>query len=147
MRPRKHRRKNGSGLVEAAAALVLLLPLFLVLLAVTAEVVQVYLIKDALTAASHQAARQLTLSYWQNSQIATSRSLQESTVFDKIRINNMIVNSAQFSTANFDLNADPPVVTVGVVYTCGKWGLPAFRPDVLKLGSFTISSGETHALE
>jgi hypothetical protein len=143
------RRVFGAGLVEAAASVALLLPLFLVLLNVTAVVVHVYMIKGALTQASSRAAREMTIHYWKNNQIAKDRALQDSLVYDKLRIANVINDSAQFSNAQFDLAANPPVVSVTVTFAAGKYGLPSFpQPHLLNLNAnFAITSTHTHALE
>lgn len=145
----KLRRSHGNGIAEAGVAMAVLIPLFLVLLHITVEVAKAYLIKSTLTAAANRAVREMSIKYWQDHTIATNRSIQDTLVFDKVRIDSMVVNSQQFSDANFDLVSDPPVVSVTVTYTGGKYGLAPYPdPDPLALGSsYLISSTVTHALE
>lgn len=143
------RERKGQGLVESAAAMAVLIPLFMLILYVSSEISQAYMIKTAMTAAAHRAARNLAIAYWQNSSIANSRAAQESLVLDQIRIGSMIVDSQQFSDVTYELNATPPSVSVTVTYTGGQYGLAPFpNPDPLHLAQhFQISSTETHALE
>jgi hypothetical protein len=143
------RHRNGQGLVEVSVTLSLLLPLFLIILHVTCEVAHAYMIKSALTQAASRATRNMTIAYWQDESIATNRGAQDSVVYDKLRVQGMIVDSRQFSDASFDLASSPPTVTVTVTYTGGSFGLPKFPdPDPLGLGSrFIIKAAETQALE
>lgn len=149
MNQKYKREGKGQGLVESAAAMAVLIPLFMLILYVSSEISQAYMIKTAMTAAAHRAARNLAIAYWQNSSIANSRAAQESLVLDRIRIGSMIVDSQQFSDVTYELNATPPSVSVTVTYTGGQYGLAPFpNPDPLRLAQhFQISSTETHALE
>jgi Flp pilus assembly protein TadG len=149
MNHKKQRGGKAQGLVETAAAMAVLIPLFMLILYVSSEISQAYMIKTAMTAAAHRAARNLSIAYWQNSTISNNRAAQESLVLDQIRIGTMVVDSHQFSDVTYELNATPPSVSVTVTYTGGQYGLAPFpNPDPLHLGSqFQISSTETHALE
>lgn len=143
------RRENGNGIAEAGVAMALLIPLFLVLIHLTVEVAKAYLIKSALTAGANRAVRQMSINYWLDRNIASNRSIQNAMVYDKVRISTMIVDSQQFSDASFDLSSNPPVVSVTVTYTGGKYGLAPYPdPDPLALGAnYVISATVTHALE
>lgn len=149
MNYKNKRGGKAQGLVETAAAMAVLIPLFMLILYVSSEISQAYMIKTAMTAAAHRAARNLSIAYWQNSTISNNRAAQESLVLDQIRIGTMVVDSHQFSDVTYELNATPPSVSVTVTYTGGQYGLAPFpNPDPLHLGShFQISSTETHALE
>lgn len=148
-RKRQCRYADGNGIVETTAAFSLMIPLFLLILHVAGEIVQAYMIKAALSAAAARAARTMIVTYWQDPKVASNRSLQDSAVYDKIRVNAVIASSQQFGNAVFDLTATPPVVTVTATYAAGKYGLAVFpSPDPLKIGNnFVISSSETQALE
>jgi len=145
----KRRSAKGQSIAETAASLSILLPLFVLLTFTTAEIVRSYLIKNCLTAAASEAARGMTIQYWQNGQIAVDRNLQDSLVYNQIRLVGIVADSRQFANATFDTGATPKSVTVTVTYSGGKYGLPTFpSPDPLNLGPmFTISASETHALE
>lgn len=143
------RKRQAQGLVETAAAMSVLIPLFMLILYVSSEISQAYMIKTAMTGAAHRAARNLSIAYWQNSSIATDRAAQESLVLNQIRVSTMLVDSHQFTDVVYDLSSTPPSVSVTATYTGGQYGLAPFpNPDPLRLGShFQISSTETHALE
>src|SRR5437868_1800640 len=95
----RHRvnRETGSLIAEAGAAFAFLFPLLVVVLYVTLEASYAYTIKSTLDQASRQACRDLAIAYGQNPAIATNRGLQDSQVFDRIRVNNIINNSQQFN--------------------------------------------------
>ncbi|MDQ5936577.1 MAG: hypothetical protein QG574_3913 [Cyanobacteriota bacterium erpe_2018_sw_21hr_WHONDRS-SW48-000092_B_bin.40] len=151
MRDRRQakRRHAGQSLAEGAAVMALMLPLFIVIIFVGGEVVQAYLIKNVLTQAASKAARDMSIDYWQDKSIASNRQLQNTLVFDRIRISGVIADSRQFSDAVFDPKAVPPTVTVTVNYDGGSYGLMPFpQPDPLGLGAFfKLSSSTIHALE
>jgi hypothetical protein len=109
-----------------------------------------YLIKESMAQGARQAARDLSIYYGQNgSAIASNRTLQDSMVFDKIRITNMIKSSSQFANPVFQTTTEPLTVTVTCSYTGGQYGLPTFpNPDPLNLGSnITLSATSTYRLE
>lgn len=151
MRDRRqtYRKQAGQSLAEGAAVMALMLPLFIVIIFVGGEVVQGYLIKNVLTQAASKAARDMSIDYWQDKSIATSRFRQNTNVFDRIRITGVIADSRQFSDAIFDTTAVPPTVTVTVTYSGGLYGLvPYPQPDPIGLGAyFKLSSSTIHALE
>jgi hypothetical protein len=148
---RKTSRKNrGATIAEAGAALGLLLPLAFTLIFVVMEASYAYLIKESMAQGARQAARDLSIYYGQNgSAIASNRTLQDSMVFDKIRITNMIKSSSQFANPVFQTTTEPLTVTVTCSYTGGQYGLPTFpNPDPLNLGSnITLSATSTYRLE
>jgi Flp pilus assembly protein TadG len=143
------KNKRGATLVEAAAAIVVIVPVVILLLFVVLEVSYAYVIQNSLAQGARQAARDLAIAYGQNPEVANDRALQESMVFDNIRIANIIANSAQFDNPTFDTAATPPTVSVTVQYLSNQYGLPRFpNPDPLHLGnSFTISASNTFRLE
>ena len=136
-------------IAEAAAALSLLLPLTVMLVFVALEVSHAYLIKNALSEAAREAARNLAIAYGQNRTVATSRDLQDSSSFDKVRITNMVNDSEQFDDPEFSTTADPPVVSVTVRYKSAQYGLPQFpNPDPLNIGTnLEIASSSTYRLQ
>ncbi|MBI4533158.1 MAG: hypothetical protein HY711_04350 [Candidatus Melainabacteria bacterium] len=139
---------SGAALVEAAGALALLFPLLVLLTYVVIEVSYAYVISASLSAAAHQAARNLVIAYWKNSDIAGSRALQDTEVFDHIRIQNILNDSRQFQEATFQTASNPPSVLVTVRYLGGQYGLPPFpNPDPLRLGSFQITASAASALD
>jgi len=136
-------------MAEAAAAIALLLPLLILVIFVVLEASYAYLIKNSLAQASREAARDLAVQYGQDPTIAGSRTLQNTQVFDKIRINKIVAASQQFDDPVFATGNDPPTVTVTVHYLSGQFGLPVFpNPDPLKLGAnFKIDATSTYRLE
>jgi Flp pilus assembly protein TadG len=149
MRLLKRRGQQGVSVVEAAASLSLLLPLTITLLLVVLESSYAYLIKNSLSDGAREAARSLAIAYGQNPAIADDRSMQNSQVFDHVRITNMINNSQQFDDPVFDTGGSPATVTVNLRYTSGQYGLPPFpNPDPLNLGNnFRISAQAVYRLE
>ena len=143
------RKARAVSIAEAAAVTSLLLPLLILVLFVVVEATQAYLIKNSLAEAARQAARDLSVEYGQDPAVAGSRSLQDTLVFDKIRIKNVVNDSQQFNNPVFDTSADPPTVKVTVEYKGGQYGLPSFpNPDPLQLGkNFKIDATSTYRLE
>ena len=94
-------------------------------------------------------ARELAVQYGVNPAIATSRTLQNSLVFDNIRVNNIINSSNQFSNPVWNTAAIPPTVAVTATYTSNQNGLPPFpNPDPLHLSnSFVINASSTYRIE
>ncbi|MBI4533789.1 MAG: pilus assembly protein [Candidatus Melainabacteria bacterium] len=145
----QNRTPQGVSIAEAAASLGLLLPLVILVVFVILEASYAYLIKTSLSQAARQAARDLAIAYGQNSQVATSRALQDSMVFSNIQISKMVTSTQQFDNPVFNAAADPPTVSVTVRYLSGQYGLPVFpNPDPLNLGSsFIITASSTYRLE
>lgn len=146
---RKRRNSKGVGLAESAASLSLLLPIVMLVVYGIVQVTQAFLIKDGLTHAAREAARNLAIQYGQDPSIAGSRSLQDAAVFDLVRINNIVNASAQFDDPVFVEGANPPRVTVTVRYTGGQNSLPPYpNPDLFNLGNnYTIAAASTYRLE
>jgi Flp pilus assembly protein TadG len=129
--------------------MVILLPVLITILFVVVEASQAYMIKESLANGARQAARDLAVAYGQNSTIANNRSMEDSWVFDNIRIKNIINSDTQFDDPVWDTSGQPPTVTVTVNYTSGQNGLPPFpNPDPLKLGNnFKLNATATYRLE
>jgi hypothetical protein len=119
------RSQRGTSIAELAAALVVVLPLFVLILYVTLEACHAYLIKNGLNEATREAARDLAKAYDQNVLITDNRSLQDSEVLSKILIPGVLNSTAQF-TVQFNDTATPPNVSVTAVYEGGKYGLPPY---------------------
>ena len=145
----KRRTKTGGVLAESAAALVVMLPVIVALTFVILEVSQSYLIKTSLAQGARQAARDLAIAYGKDPTVATSRAMQDSQAFDKIRIYNLINDSAQFENPVFDTSVIPHTVKVRVNYLSGQYGLPVFpNPDPLQLaGKFRVFAESVYRLE
>jgi hypothetical protein len=143
------RKQHGVTIVESAASLSLMLPIVIVLMFVVLEASYAYLIKNAMAEGARQAARDLSIAYGKNPSIATDRTLQNTIVFNHIRMTNMINSSAQFDDPEFDTTSDPPTVSVQVNYLGQQYGLPPFpNPDLLNLGSnFKIIGDAIYRLE
>jgi Flp pilus assembly protein TadG len=147
---RKIKRKNsGVAIVEGAASMVILLPIMFLVMYVALEVSYMYVLKSSLAEAAREAARNLAIAYGQDPAIATDRGLQDSTVFDKLRIGAIINSSAQFDNPVFNTSNDPPTVTVRVNYTGGQYNLPPFpNPDPLHLeGNFQLFGTSIYRLQ
>jgi len=149
MKNKTIRQSRGVSIAEAAAALALLLPLIFTIIFVILEASYAYTIKNSLAEAARAAARDLAMAYGQNPGIATDRSLQNTQVFDTIRITNMVNDSSQFDDPVFQTAQDPMTVAVTVRYLSGQFNLPPFpNPDPLNLGSnFQITASSTYRLE
>ncbi len=145
----RKRDQRGFGMAETAASLSIMLPLVVTLIFVILEVSYAFMLESTLSEASRQAARDLAIAYGVNPLVATSRSLQNSMVFDSIRINNVLKNSQQFDTPVFQTTTDPATVSVQVRYLSNQYGLPAFpNPDPLHLGSkYQVVASSTCRLE
>ena len=143
------RRNTGAVLAESAAAICLIVPLMIFITFAIVEVSQAYMIREILSQAAREAARDLAIAYGQNAAVATSRTLQNSLVFDNVRIVNVVADDRQFSDPVFSTNGTPPTVTVTVSYTSGLYGLATFpSPDPLRLGnSLVLSATSTYRLE
>jgi len=149
MRGTRERSERGVSIAEAAASMSLLIPLVVLLMFVVLEVSRAFFMREILDQAARQAARDLAIAYGQQPGLANSRSLQETLVFDKIRVQNIVNDSAQFSDPIFDTVSDPATVKVSVSYLSNQYGLPPFPDnDPLGLGNaFVLSGQSTYRLE
>lgn len=142
-------RARGASIAEFGAALVVLIPLAICLMLVAAEVTQAYLINAVLAQSAESAAREMAIQYASDSNIATSRSLQDSLVYDNIRNAGVINASEQFDQAAFSLDTDPKTVSVTVHYLSGQYGLAPFPfIDPLNIGSnFQLQGKATYRVD
>lgn len=153
--PGNHARRaaRGSSLVEAVASLALMLPSMVLVVFVTMEASQAYVICRSLNQGAYLAARELANYYKNDPSIQWDRSKQESIVYSHIRIPNAISGNAQFicAASDWSMTSSPPMVRVVVQYRGGQGSpaLPPFpNPDPLRLGSrFVISSSATYGLQ
>src|SRR5271168_809739 len=106
------KRKRGFAIVESAAAICVVLPLIFLVIFSVLEISYAYMLRSSLDSAARNAARDLAVDYGQDPTIATSRTQQDSLVFDSIRMTNVIANSAQFDNPVFDTTDSPPTVSV-----------------------------------
>lgn len=136
-------------IAEAAGALGLLLPLVVTMVFVVLEVSYAYFLKSSLSECARRAARDMSIAYGVSPLVANNRSTQDLMVYNNIRLQNVLNNSAQFDDAVFDLSEEPATYTVTVRYLSNQYGLPAFPyPDPLQLGSnYKISATSTYRLE
>lgn len=146
---RKPRKSRGTAIAEAAASMVIMIPLMVLLMFVTLEVSYACFVVSNLSQAAREGARALSIGYGGNPDISGDRGLQDSLVFDHIRIANIINDSAQFDNPVFQTGAVPHTVTVTVHYKSGQYGLPIFPyPDPLNLGQqFPLQAQHTYRLE
>lgn len=143
------RRRNGLTIAETAASMIILVPVLFMVLYVVIEASKAYYLKEALSQGARQAARDMAIAYASNHNLEGNKSMQDQVVFDRVRIPNVINDSAQFDEAQFNSSAIPPTVSVTVHYTGGQYGLPTFPdPDPLRLGNtFHIQGTSTYRLE
>lgn len=143
------RNKSGVAIVEGAASLAVMLPIMFLCIYVALEVSYLYVLKSTLAEGAREAARDLAIAYGRDPEVANSRSAQNTAVFDRVRINNVINNSLQFDDPVFNPTSEPPTVTVTVRYTPDQYGLPPFpNPDPLRLsGSFHLHGTSTYRLQ
>ncbi len=149
MKSKTLRSKKGAGIAETAASMSLMIPLLILIVFATVETTQAYLIQSSLAQGARRAARNLAIAYGQNPAVASSRSLQDSTVLQYIRIPNFINDNAQFDDPVFDISTNPHTVRVEVHYRSGQYGLPVFpQPDPLNIADkITITAESTYRLE
>lgn len=147
----KQRRNQCGMLTEAVSSLMLFIPLLVMLILVTIQATEAYLIAKNMSRAAQIAARSLAETYKSNSQIATDSSAQQA-IFDNIRIPQMVSANSQFSIpANgWQTTAQPKTVTVVVTYISGV-GSPANppypNPNILNMSSlFKISADSTYRI-
>ncbi|MBY0548090.1 MAG: pilus assembly protein [Candidatus Obscuribacterales bacterium] len=143
------RNKSGVAIVEGAASMAVMLPIMFLCIYVALEVSYMYVLKATLAEGAREAARNLAIAYGRDPDIAGDRSSQDSEVFDRVRIANVINDSAQFNDPVFNANAEPPTVTVTVRYTDNQFGLPPFpNPDPLHVsGLLTLVGTSTYRLQ
>jgi len=108
------RKSSGGSIVEAAAALTVILPVVVLLTFAVVEVSYAFLLKSSLSQAARQAARDLAVGYGRDPKVATSRSMQEQMAFDQVRIVNILTSSAQFEDPVFNTATTPHTVAVKV---------------------------------
>ena len=146
---RKLRNRTGMSLAETAASMSFMLPVIMVVAFAVMEVSQAYMIKEGLSQAARQAARDLSFAYAQTKMVATDRNMQNNMVFNNIRVRNVVNASAQFDNAVFNEAVEPPIVTVTVHYTSNENGLPKFpNPDPLNIGdSLELNATSTYSVE
>jgi Flp pilus assembly protein TadG len=149
MHKRHSRRNKGSSIVETAASLVILLPTVIFIVFMTVEVSYAYMLKSTLSEGAREAARDLSIAYGLDPTIAGDRTKEEAKAYNKIRIQNVINNSAQFENATWKTDTDPPTVSVSVKYLSGQYSLPVFpNPDPLHLGNtFVLAGTATYRLQ
>ncbi|MBX9688206.1 MAG: hypothetical protein K2X27_15970 [Candidatus Obscuribacterales bacterium] len=130
------RKKTGTSIAEAAASMVLMIPLIILLTFVIWEVSYTCFLINNLSQASRLAARSMAISYGADPKIVDSRAAQDSIVFDQIRIPNIVNDSAQFDDPVFQTTTEPHTVRIKVRYLGGQHSLPPFpHPDPLNLQS------------
>lgn len=91
---------------------------------VAIEVCQVYVIRGRLTEAARQAARDLSAVYRTHKEVAGDRQLQNSMVFDHIRLPGVVTDSQQFDDAGFCLVGHPGFVRVSVNFDPARDHIP-----------------------
>jgi hypothetical protein len=149
-RSRRIKRNNGSAISEFAASLAFVIPITMVAAFVAFQVSQIFMIKVSLDNAAQTAARRLAIAYGKDP--VTAMAFPENT-FDQIKYLGIVKSGEQFSipigTKGWNTTANPPTVTVDVVFQGGKYGLDPFpNPDPLNLGSnFKITSRCVSRLE
>lgn len=142
------RPSGGAAIPEAAASMLVLIPVLFFLLFAVMQGAQAYAINSVLTQASRQAAREIALKYLDDPAMA-NRDSQDEYVYNNIRTAGVLVDSGQFDTAEIDGNNDPISCTVTVHYKGGQYGLAPFPQfDVLHIGdSFHLSATSTFKTE
>lgn len=142
-------RKKGAAIAEAAASMVVMIPLMVTLIFVCLEVSFGCFLHENLAQAARKAARDLAIQYGADPKIVESRSKQDALVFDQIRINNIVNSSLQFDDPVFQTGNVPHTVTVTVRYLSNQYDLPKFPyPDPLGIGqSYQPVARSTYRLE
>jgi len=139
----KKRQSAGSAMSEFGAAMAFIIPITLIAAFVAFQVSQSYMIKVTLDYAAQTAARKLAIAYGKDP--VTAMAFPETT-FDQIKCNGIVKSGEQFSIPNgtngWNTTANPPTVTVDVVFQGGKYGLEKFpNPDPLNISStYSITS-------
>lgn len=141
-------RSNGFTLAETVGTMSLMIPLIVGCFMAFVEVSQAFSLRQDLSQAARQAAYDMAVAYEKTPFVATSRSSQNTLVYNGIRKNNVINSSQQFDDAVFDLSDTPGSVTVTVHYQSGQHNLPIFPTfDPLNLGAnFPLQASATYSL-
>lgn len=144
---KKHTRiraREGITLVEAAAALALLLPLLVVVIFVIIEATKAYEISRDLQIGAELGARALATNG------STTTGVQQQQILSNITVGNTVVDPSQFYNVVWNQDDNPPSVTVFVQYksTGPKQPPPFPNPDPLNLGAnFIMKSQSTYRLQ
>jgi len=145
------RRQSGMLIAEAVSILAIFLPILMLMLFVTMQASQSYLIARNMNQGALLAARGLAEEYRTNPKIKTETTAQEA-IFTQVRIEKMISSNQQFSipTDGLQTTSEPKTVTVIVTYLPGVGSPPnpSFpNPDFIGLGSaFRISQTATYRI-
>lgn len=142
------RNKQGITITEAVAAMSVMIPIMASSAMVISEVSHAYVIKEGLQKCAREAARNMSAVYQETKIVVGNRALQDSLVYNNVRLSNIVNSSVQYDNAVFDQASSPPTVTVNVRYTSGQNGLSPFPLyDPLNLGTnFKINAQATYAL-
>lgn len=144
------RRADGGMLAEATAALSLLFPILVLVIFVTLEASEAYVIARHMNNAAFLAARALAVKYQAYPMIKTDSAAQQQ-IFNTIRIPNMVSGNMQFGSPVWSTNQTPDTVTVSCRYLSGQGNppLPTFpRWNPLNLGpGFQVASSATYRLQ
>jgi hypothetical protein len=148
----KFRTRNRDGVIaEAVSALAIFMPIFVIIIYVTIQATNAYVIAENMTQGAQAAARALSEEYRNHPDIATSTAKQQA-IFYNIRIPNMISSNSQFTipTNGWQTATDPKTVTVVVSYLPGVGSPPnpSFpNPNLLNLeAGFRIAIPATYKL-
>ncbi len=140
---RKLRSSTGSAISEFGAAMTFVIPITLMAGFVAFQVSQAYMIKVTLDFAAQTAARKLAIAYGKDPEMAMAFADNS---FEDIKFAGIVKSAEQFSipavVKGWNTTANPPTVTVDVVFQGGKYGLEKFpNPDPLNISStFKITS-------
>lgn len=119
------------------------IPIILIAGFVAFQVSQAYMIKVTLDFAAQAAARKLAIAYGKDPEMAMAFADNS---FEDIKFAGIVKSPEQFSipagVQGWNTTANPPTVTVDVVFQGGKYGLEKFpNPDPLNISStFKITS-------
>lgn len=145
------RKQSGMLLAEAVSILAIFLPLIILVLFVTMQASQAYVIARNMNQGALLAARELAEEYRMNPDIVTDTTATQA-IFSQIRIEKMVSANEQFSIPQngWQTQTNPKTVTVIVTYISGVGNPPnpSFpSPDFLGLGSaFRISQPATYRI-
>lgn len=138
-------------IAEAVTALALFVPVFVVVVYVTIQATNAYVIAENMTQGAQTAARALSEEYRMHPNIVTDTNAQQA-IFYNIRIPKMISSNSQFSIPNngWQTAVEPKTVTVIVTYIPGAGSppLPPYpNPNLLNMSSaFRIAIPATYKL-
>lgn len=145
------RKQSGMLLAEAVSIMALFLPLIVLVVFVSIQASQAYVIARNMNQGALLAARGLAEEYRKDPDIVTNKSKQDA-IFYQVRIDEMISSNEQFSIPKdgWQTASNPKTVTVVVTYLPGAGNPPnpAFpNPDILGLGNaFRIAMPATYRL-